>query len=107
MPQILRHFFMSHSIFIRHSLSYGIIYNQWLIKFLAKKVKNMSEISGNKKGIKDTVLEELGKLYEIKVPQDQIITEELAVQLAKISEKIKRHIILSFNTVNRIVQLIM
>ena len=92
MPQILRHFFMSLSIFIRLSLSYGIIYNQWLIKFLAKKVKNMSEISGNKKGIKDTVLEELGKLYEIKVPQDQIITEELAVQLAKISEKIKREI---------------
>jgi GTP-binding protein HflX len=52
----------------------------------------MSEISGNKKGIKDTVLEEIEKLYEIKVPQDQIITEELAAELAKISEKIKREI---------------
>lgn len=59
---------------------------------MAKKVKNMSEISGNKKGIKDTVLEEIEKLYEIKVPQDQIITEELAAELAKISEKIKREI---------------
>ena len=52
----------------------------------------MSEISGNKKGIKDTVLVELQKLYEINVPLGQIITEELAESLARISEKIKREI---------------
>ena len=52
----------------------------------------MSEIKGNKKGIKDTVLAELQKMFEITVPLGHIITAELAATLAAISEQIKREI---------------
>lgn len=52
----------------------------------------MSEIKGNKKGIKDTVLAELEKMFEITVPLGQIITADLAATLAEISEQIKREI---------------
>lgn len=52
----------------------------------------MAEILGNKKGIKDSVLLALAKIYELEVPLGQIITAELAIALADISEYINREI---------------
>ncbi len=50
----------------------------------------MREISGNKKGIRDSVLAELQKLYDIQSPQ--LVSPELALKLADITEYINREI---------------
>ena len=50
----------------------------------------MREISGNKKGIRDSVIAELQKLYDIQSPQ--LVAPELALKLADITEYINREI---------------
>ncbi len=50
----------------------------------------MREISGNLKGIRDSVIAELQKLYDIQSPQ--LISQELALKLADITEFINREI---------------
>lgn len=50
----------------------------------------MREISGNKKGIRDSVLAELQKLYDLQSPQ--LVSPELALKLADITEFINREI---------------
>ena len=50
----------------------------------------MREISGNKKGIRDSVLTELQKLYDLQSPQ--LVSPELALKLADITEFINREI---------------
>ena len=42
----------------------------------------MREILGNKKGIRDSVLNELIALYDVQVPLGQLISAELALKLA-------------------------
>ena len=44
----------------------------------------MREILGNKKGIRDSVLNELIALYDVQVPLGQLISAELALKLADI-----------------------
>lgn len=50
----------------------------------------MREIKGNIKGIRDSVIAELQKLYDIQSPQ--LVSQELAVKLADITEYINREI---------------
>lgn len=50
----------------------------------------MSEIKGNIKGIRDSVIAELQKLYDMQSPQ--LVSQELAVKLADITEYINREI---------------
>ncbi|MFA7069012.1 MAG: GTPase HflX [Acidaminococcaceae bacterium] len=52
----------------------------------------MSEIFGNIKGIKETVLDELKKIYEMPIYPGQLISAEMAVKLADISEFINKEI---------------
>ena len=52
----------------------------------------MREILGNKKGIRDSVLNELIALYDVQVPLGQLISAELALKLADITEFINREI---------------
>lgn len=50
----------------------------------------MREIKGNIKGIRDSVIAELEKLYDMQSPQ--LVSQELAVKLADITEYINREI---------------
>lgn len=50
----------------------------------------MREIKGNIKGIRDSVIAELQKLYDMQPPQ--LVSQELAVKLADITEYINREI---------------
>lgn len=50
----------------------------------------MHEIKGNIKGIRDSVIAELQKLYDMQSPQ--LVSQELAVKLADITEYINREI---------------
>lgn len=50
----------------------------------------MREIKGNIKGIRDSVIAELQKLYDMQSPQ--LVSQELAVKLADITEYISREI---------------
>lgn len=50
----------------------------------------MREIKGNIKGIRDSVIAELRKLYDMQSPQ--LVSQELAVKLADITEYINREI---------------
>lgn len=50
----------------------------------------MREIKGNIKGIRDSVIAELQKLYDMQLPQ--LVSQELAVKLADITEYINREI---------------
>ena len=52
----------------------------------------MADIYGNKKGIKDSVLTELLSLYEVKIAPTELISQDLALRLADISEYINREI---------------
>lgn len=52
----------------------------------------MSKINGNVDGIKDFVLNQLASLYDIKIEGGEIITEEIAMFMAKISNDINREI---------------
>ncbi len=52
----------------------------------------MSEIFGNIKGIKETVLDEIKKIYEMPIYPGQLISAEMAMKLADISEFINKEI---------------
>lgn len=52
----------------------------------------MTEIQGNCKGLKNSVLQELEALYEITVTQDEIISSVLVHKMLLLSAKIKREI---------------
>ena len=52
----------------------------------------MREITGNTKGLKDVVLDELRQLYDLEVPSAQLLTEELGTKLAQLTLKTGREI---------------
>ncbi|MBQ7021222.1 MAG: GTPase HflX [Phascolarctobacterium sp.] len=52
----------------------------------------MSEILGNLKGIRNSVIEELKTLYDMKLSSGQLLSAELALKLADITEFINREI---------------
>lgn len=57
----------------------------------------MKKINGNIKGIRNSVLDTLSKLYEFKIEKGKIFDEELAQVVAKISANINREINLAVN----------
>ncbi|MBQ5673097.1 MAG: GTPase HflX, partial [Phascolarctobacterium sp.] len=52
----------------------------------------MSEILGNLKGIRNSVIEELKTLYDMKLTSGQLLSAELALKLADITDFINREI---------------
>ena len=52
----------------------------------------MSEILGNLKGIRNSVIEELKTLYDMKLSSGQLLSAELALKLADITEFINREV---------------
>ena len=52
----------------------------------------MSEILGNLKGIRNSVIEELKTLYDVKLTSGQLLSAELALKLADITDFINREI---------------
>ena len=52
----------------------------------------MSEILGNLKGIRNSVIEELKTLYDMKLSSGQLLSAELALKLADITDFINREI---------------
>ncbi len=52
----------------------------------------MKEILGNLKGIRNSVIDELKTIYDIKLSSGQLLTTELALKLADITEFINREI---------------
>ena len=52
----------------------------------------MQEVLGNLKGIRNSVIEELRTLYDIKLSSGQLVTAELALKLADITEFINREV---------------
>lgn len=57
----------------------------------------MAKITGNTKGIKNIILAELETVYEMLVPSTQIITEEMAKLLIKLTEVCEREIVVYIN----------
>lgn len=52
----------------------------------------MPEVLGNLKGIRNSIITELNKIYDFKIDNSQIINQELAITLAKITNFINREI---------------
>ncbi len=52
----------------------------------------MQEVLGNLKGIRNSVIEELRTLYDFKLSSGQLVTAELALKLADITEFINREV---------------
>ncbi|MCQ2381234.1 MAG: GTPase HflX [Acidaminococcaceae bacterium] len=52
----------------------------------------MPEVLGNLKGIRNSVIEELNKIYDCHVDNSQIVSQELVLNLAKITNIINREI---------------
>lgn len=63
----------------------------------------MREIKGNIKGIRDSVIAELQKLYDMQSPQ--LVSQELAVKLADITEYINREISLYITRSGQIIEI--
>lgn len=57
----------------------------------------MNEITGNIKGIRNSILNEIHKLYELKIPSGYIITSDLTIKLAELSVMINKEISLYIN----------
>lgn len=54
----------------------------------------MPEILGNLQGIKKNILTSLEELYDVQIPQDQLLTEELADKMRNISSALNKEIAL-------------
>ncbi len=52
----------------------------------------MSEVFGNLKGIRNSVIEELKTLYDMKLPSGQLLSAELALKMADITDFINREV---------------
>lgn len=63
----------------------------------------MREIKGNIKGIRDSVIAELQKLYDMQSPQ--LVSQELAVKLADITEYINREISVYITRSSQIIEI--
>lgn len=63
----------------------------------------MREIKGNIKGIRDSVIAELQKLYDMQSPQ--LVSQELAVKLADITEYINREISVYITRSDQIIEI--
>lgn len=63
----------------------------------------MREIKGNIKGIRDSVIAELQKLYDMQSPQ--LVSQELAVKLADITEYINREISVCITRSGQIIEI--
>ncbi|WP_252891012.1 GTPase HflX [Thermoclostridium stercorarium] len=50
------------------------------------------QVNGQTEGLKKGILERLQKIYDMKIPKDQVLTEELTLILAEISSAINREI---------------
>lgn len=57
----------------------------------------MKEILGNLKGIRNSVIDELKTIYDLKLSSGQLLTAELALKLADITEFINREISVYIN----------
>lgn len=57
----------------------------------------MAEVLGNLQGIKKHIIAALEELYNQRIPQDQLLTEELAVELRNISASINKEIVVLIN----------
>lgn len=57
----------------------------------------MNEVLGNIKGIRESVLNEIHKIEEYKIPNGYIITSELAIKLAELSSLINKEISIYIN----------
>ena len=64
----------------------------------------MREIKGNIKGIRDSVIAELQKLYDMQSPQ--LVSQELAVKLADITEYINREISVYITRSGQIIEIV-
>lgn len=63
----------------------------------------MNDIWGNLKGIRNSVIEELKTLYDLKIISGQLISSELAIKLADITEFINREISVYINRSGQII----
>lgn len=63
----------------------------------------MKEILGNLKGLRNSVIEELKTVYDIKLSSGQLLTVELALKLADITEFINREISVYINRSGQII----
>lgn len=52
----------------------------------------MKEVLGNLKGIRNSIIEELQSIYELKLASGQLLTSELAVKMAQITQLINREV---------------
>ena len=52
----------------------------------------MREILGNKEGLKSNIITSLEKLYDLPVPSWQLLSAEMAVEMARITSLIHREI---------------
>ena len=66
----------------------------------------MSEILGNLKGIRNSVIEELKTLYDMKLTSGQLLSAELALKLADITDFINREISVYITRSGQIVKVV-
>ena len=66
----------------------------------------MSEILGNLKGIRNSVIEELKTLYDVKLTSGQLLSAELALKLADITDFINREISVYITRSGQIVKVV-
>ena len=52
----------------------------------------MNDIFGNIKGIRNSVIEELQTLYDVRLASGQLLTGELALKMADITDFINREV---------------
>lgn len=52
----------------------------------------MKEVLGNLKGVRNSTLEELQSIYELKLASGQLLTSELAVKMAQVTQFINREV---------------
>ena len=65
----------------------------------------MAEILGNTKGLKSSVLEALQGIYDLKVDPGQVVSTEIAVQMADISEYLNKEISLYITRAGQILNI--
>ena len=66
----------------------------------------MSEILGNLKGIRNSVIEELKTLYDMKLTSGQLLSAELALKLADITDFINREISVYITRSGKIIKVV-
>jgi len=60
------------------------------------------EVQGNVKGIRNTVIEDLKTIYDMEIHDGQLLSQELAIKMARITEFINREISVYVNRAGQI-----